>query len=250
MKTKIKKDHLLSEDVRVQAAIDNELLNNVLDPAAPGSSLAKVHGRLLSSKALAMEVAAVVADLKMILRPKIKETGAVQDEDGSEESIGHSKKVKKGGVTREQAQGLVTPAIADDIDAAKEDSEESWESGLIDNDEEGDADGWESGSVRSASPHQEEDAPSSESADDSDSQGSVDETKSPRKTLYTAKTKLVSAKTPAVKSQFLPSLSVGFIRGDSDSDFSDAEANPAVNVRKNRRGQQARRAYVRSSTYA
>jgi hypothetical protein len=48
-------------------------------------------------------------------------------------------------------------------------------------------------------------------------------------------------------STFLPSLQIGFTRGDSDaSDWSDAEKdiNKVDTVRKNRRGQRARKAYV------
>ena len=41
---------------------------------------------------------------------------------------------------------------------------------------------------------------------------------------------------------FLPTLSNGFIPGGSDTDWSDAEANVANRIRKNRRGQRARRA--------
>jgi len=48
---------------------------------------------------------------------------------------------------------------------------------------------------------------------------------------------------PKSESTFLPSLSVGFIRGDSDSDFSDGEAASVMGgPKKNRRGQRARRA--------
>jgi hypothetical protein len=46
----------------------------------------------------------------------------------------------------------------------------------------------------------------------------------------------------AAESTFLPSLAVGFVRGNSDSEWSDSEAKVADNERKNRRGQRARRA--------
>lgn len=50
-------------------------------------------------------------------------------------------------------------------------------------------------------------------------------------------------KARAGESTFLPSLSVGFIRGNSDSDWSDGEADIAdIPQRKNRRGQRARKA--------
>jgi BUD22 len=44
------------------------------------------------------------------------------------------------------------------------------------------------------------------------------------------------------KSIFLPTLSNGFIPGGSDTDWSDGEARVADGIRKNRRGQRARRA--------
>lgn len=183
-----------------------------------------------------MEVAAAVDDLKAVLRPKTKETTELQSEGGAAESTERPKKIKKGGATKERGQVLVVEGTSD-IDAAGED-EADWDAESAGGDhEEGDADGWESGSVHSRSAHKEDDTSSDDDSNDLGSQASPPKKPSDSK-----------AKAPAAKSQFLPSLSVGFIRGDSDSDFSDTEANP-VNVRKNRRGQQARRAYVRLSTY-
>lgn len=48
--------------------------------------------------------------------------------------------------------------------------------------------------------------------------------------------------TPGVNSVFLPTLSNGFVPGGSDTDWSDGEARAGGGVRKNRRGQRARRA--------
>jgi hypothetical protein len=50
------------------------------------------------------------------------------------------------------------------------------------------------------------------------------------------------SKTPGANSVFLPTLSHGFIPGGSDTDWSDGEVNAGGSVRKNRRGQRARRA--------
>ena len=44
------------------------------------------------------------------------------------------------------------------------------------------------------------------------------------------------------QSMFLPSLSVGFIPSASASDYSDFEEDDIQNVRRNRRGQRARKA--------
>ncbi len=49
-------------------------------------------------------------------------------------------------------------------------------------------------------------------------------------------------KTPGANSIFLPTLSNGFIPGGSDTDWSDGEARTGGDIRKNRRGQRARRA--------
>lgn len=51
-----------------------------------------------------------------------------------------------------------------------------------------------------------------------------------------------ASQTLATESAFLPTLSNGFIPGGSDTDWSDSEAKAADGVRKNRRGQRARRA--------
>jgi hypothetical protein len=50
------------------------------------------------------------------------------------------------------------------------------------------------------------------------------------------------SKTPGANSVFLPTLSNGFVPGGSDTDWSDGEAKASGGVRKNRRGQRARRA--------
>jgi len=50
------------------------------------------------------------------------------------------------------------------------------------------------------------------------------------------------SKIPGANSVFLPTLSNGFIPGGSDTDWSDGETEAGGGVRKNRRGQRARRA--------
>ena len=51
-----------------------------------------------------------------------------------------------------------------------------------------------------------------------------------------------ASQTLGTDSVFLPALSNGFIPGGSDTDWSDSEARAIGGVRKNRRGQRARRA--------
>jgi hypothetical protein len=118
-------------------------------------------------------------------------------------------------------------------------------------------DGWESGTVKDSS-----DEGTDDEGDDSaeepgrsglasnsaaDSSGNV----GPASAKSTAPAKKKARAEPARpgESLFLPSLSVGFTRGDSDSEWSDSEAKLADgDQRKNRRGQRARRAYVQKST--
>lgn len=50
------------------------------------------------------------------------------------------------------------------------------------------------------------------------------------------------SRAPGDNSVFLPTLSNGFIPGGSDTDWSDGETEARGDVRKNRRGQRARRA--------
>jgi len=51
-----------------------------------------------------------------------------------------------------------------------------------------------------------------------------------------------ASQTLEIESTFLPTLSNGFIPGGSETDWSDHEARVADGVRRNRRGQRARRA--------
>lgn len=95
-------------------------------------------------------------------------------------------------------------------------------------------DGWESGTV---------DGNSDGDDEDGEHNSSDDEERAPKprqEKLKAASTTSVKERSKPTESAFLPSLSVGFTRGDSDSEFSDGEEKPTE--RKNRRGQRARRA--------
>jgi hypothetical protein len=92
---------------------------------------------------------------------------------------------------------------------------------------------------------------SSDSGDDSSGSSSLqhDTPAPPRKsnsaTYRTSHSPLLPDHAPptsGTESDFLPTLSNGFIPGGSDTDWSDSEAKVADGVRKNRRGQRARRA--------
>lgn len=228
-------------------AVTAELSTDIVEPAKPGSPIAKVQGRLLSSKVLASEVKTVVEMLRLMLQPEKKVT---QDPENDEESGGEAE-VKPPA----KKQKVVAKTSSADEDSEDSDAETRQ---VILNEDDADADdgGWESGSVGGNDDLEDEDKDSEgdddsdEDSDENESGDEDDEDDEPRPRAELAKTKKLAKEPAAVKgknaseSTFLPSLAVGFTRGDSDaSDVSDSEAKVA-DVRKNRRGQRARRMYV------
>lgn len=277
-KTKLNKDRLLLQNEHMQTAISTELTPNLLTSADPGTAARKVQDRLLSSKTLAVEVLSVLTALKELVDPSLRK--GPEQAPGAEGSDNESpSKVKKtkapsrpvGGSGDEHESG--DESIALEVDAA------GWESGTVRGDD--DEDGWESGSVDDANPRGQSIAGGADSdgseADDSgnEDENSDDEeeeeeedddddydvdggdnaavaiasaTKRASQQAEKGKKVALPAKDTKGKSKataestFLPSLSVGFTRGDSDaSDLSDEEVKVA-DMRKNRRGQRARRA--------
>lgn len=224
-------------------AVTAELSTDIVEPAKSGSPLARVQGRLLSSKALASEVKTVVEMLRLMLQPEKK---AAQDPDSDEEA-----EVKP----PSKKQKVVAKASSADEDSDESDAE-SRQVIVDEDDAEVDDGGWESGSVDGNDDLGDEDKEpegdddSDESSDEDEDGDEEDDDDEPRPRAESAKTKKPAKEPAAVKgknaseSTFLPSLAVGFTRGDSDaSDVSDSETKVA-DVRKNRRGQRARRMYV------
>ncbi|KAJ8453540.1 hypothetical protein ONZ51_g13539 [Trametes cubensis] len=268
LRTKILKDRMLSENEDVKAALAEKLSDNLVQPQAPGSSAAKVHGRLLSSKIIADVVHTVVDSLKAILDPSLAKSKAKsqepeldgeesgEEDEGEEEDIDADRrpaKVKKARLANSDEE----EGVSDDEEAV---DDAGWESGTVDENDDGA--GWESGTVDDGEPglmasddedESEGDAgegQQEESEDEDEDEDSADK-QPPRKVkaLPAAKDPKGKSKAVGAESTFLPSLSVGFTRGDSDaSDLSDADAEAAAAdlPRKNRRGQRARRAYVPS----
>ena len=252
LKTKILKDKGLAHNDDVQAALADKLSANLVAPQDLGSSAAKVHGRLLSSKVLAEAVHAVVDTLREVLDPSLAKgkAHAKKGANGEADADDSADEDEESAVERSSKKARLVEESdeEEDEDEAEEDSDvevddAGWESGTIDG---GDGAGWESGTVDDGDDavvgssdededEEEEDDSEDHSEDDSDD-APIPQTKAATKD---AKSK---SKTTGGESTFLPSLSVGFTRGDSDaSDISDGEADAP---RKNRRGQRARRAYV------
>ena len=253
LRTKILKDGLLSKNENVQAALEDKLSENLIAEQEPGSSGAKVHARLLSSKILADTVHAIVDSLREVFNPSLaKGKTKVGDAEGESEEDNEEEEVDKDGDGDEEdvavysrAEKKAKPAHPDDGETGSgaEADNAGWESGTVDGAEVGEGAGWESGSIDEEA----EVAMTNSSNTDDDSDDDGDNSSSADSDTPPAKKAKPSSKAGGA-STFLPSLSVGYTRGDSDaSDISDGEGAAGDVPRKNRRGQRARRAYVHFS---
>ncbi|KAH9936304.1 Bud-site selection protein [Fomitopsis serialis] len=256
-KTKIGKDKFLSQNEFVKAAVEVELSSGLLVPSKLGAAAGIVESRFLSSKRMAAEIQRVL----QVMKDELLGTSGSKTANASAPS-----KDKVRNDTTVRAQDATSPSDDEDDLSGEEDGVDvdvqegaGWESGTVaDSDGE---DGWESGSVddtaviggragNKATAVSDEDVGGlSEASDSSDT--SLSPAAKRRKQLdhkasaaqAVPKDPKGKSKASAAESTFLPSLSVGFTRGDSDvSDWSDEEANAADGARKNRRGQRARRA--------
>ncbi|KAJ7288358.1 BUD22-domain-containing protein [Mycena rebaudengoi] len=222
-RTRLLKDKLVAANEHLRAAIERELTLSL------GDTHTKVHARLLSAKALAAGVTAALADLRMALQPKdVDADGAAPDQISSPpQKKDKGKRAVKPAADEEEDEEDEEDSNDEeeeegDADVEQPDGADEWESA---SDLDGDDAGWESGSIASTS-----DAPPSKRV------------KPPPTTASAPATKLKPSK--QAESTFLPSLSVGFVRGGSaDSDFEDdGDAKAFIDPRKNRRGQRARQA--------
>ncbi|KAF7314251.1 hypothetical protein MKEN_00897600 [Mycena kentingensis (nom. inval.)] len=204
LRARLLKDSHISSHQGAHAAIDSQL-----PPQATGSG-DKIRAKLSSNRTFAKAMADAVSGLRTIVLPPVDEKQTVEeDEDEGEEK------------DEEESEDDEDEALVAEVDEA-----------LVAEEEEPDAAGWESGSVEDA-------------ASDGWESGSVHSDESDDDAPPTKKLKPVTAPKPAPKpaasqSQFLPSLSVGYIRGSSSEPEDDIEdVDPK---RKNRRGQRARQA--------
>lgn len=225
-----------------------------------------VKARLLSSKVLAQEIDDVIQALRAVLGLHGKENvqaslegSDVQKDSSLKRSTEVQKVERKKKSSKDDAH--IEGSDATDSEEGSE-AEEGW-TGFGDTNGEGERDveseaeeeadtegkaaeaaGWESGTVDDADDDDDDDLSdgdmNSDTVDDVAS-ASSDEPGLLKKARPAATPK---SKGKAGESTFLPSLSVGFVKG-SDSDWSDAEADLAdLPQKKNRRGQRARKASV------
>ena len=193
----------------------------------PKSAEAIVESRLASSKHLAKELSGIVVGLRaLVLGPT--------DNAGDDEESGKTGSDGEPTIGQPENEENDVPSEASDDSTAKA-NDAGWESGSISQDSDGDSD------------------------DETDSSSEVDAPPAKRQKKSTPSKAHISGTDSSVKkkpdpkashpsltddSTFLPSLSVGFTKGDSDIsgdevDF-DSDAGSVGPARKNRRGQRAR----------
>jgi hypothetical protein len=225
VKSKFAKDHLLSRHDSINEALSQEVGNKVISIAPQDTAVGKAYNRLLSSKVLAAEVSSLCRALHELLDPGAKhiaENGAL--------NVREETKAVMSGKTKSSELVAITDLDSDSHLAV--DKVTRWESGM-ETDDHFDATNEE---LSSSSEEGDSKYPQIENMEDDDDYSVVN------KSVQSA------AKPSGVESTFLPSLSVGFIRGSDESDWSGDEAPVAdPSKRKNRRGQRARRAYVITS---
>lgn len=231
---KLRKDKILSQNEAIASAILTELPleplneNDTHDP--------KLDARLLSSRALSSEVNSVILALRSIIRPDL----VVNVDQSAPAPLMKDR--------RSRASDAVEPVQEEEVASDQEgdsdgddgvQADDGWESGTIDDEHSTDkADSVDGSTVQEVgmSPPR-KDVPGMSST-----RGARQSTERTPKASSSASTK-PNPKTSGAESTFLPSLSVGFTRGDSDdSDWSDHESKQVDHERKNRRGQRARRA--------
>ncbi|KAF9497682.1 Bud-site selection protein [Pleurotus eryngii] len=239
--SKIKKDKTLCSNESIQTSLELAFSLGAWSASFSGTPSAKVQARILSSKYLAVESTRILEALRSVVNPGERPKRVGQDQ---EESVDldtstpitegrHYLATDAGHEAEAEDTHSETAAISDD----EGEDEEGWESGTVGGDEEDSGEDFE----RRSRPTPGNDMANSDS--DSDSDGASQDM---LHNQPTKKARLAGKEVTSVNSAstFLPSLSVGYIRGDSgDSDVDGSDAGkPDIQPRKNRRGQRARRA--------
>jgi len=258
LRSKILKDKFLRDKEDVKDPLTKEIGTTLLTPATSGTTLAKIQARMTSSKLLAAQIATSVEALKVILDPSRRVQTLAEEPPSPERS---TKKAKASGEAprtdddpgkaKKKSKRAMEDGSDDEGSVADVEDDGDWESGNIGG-EEADADGWESGSIDNEGPDRGSDDESSEShvgdprEDDGSPSSNESDGEDSEDDVHRKSGKATTSKSSSkAESTFLPSLSVGYMLGDSDA--SDVEREAKVSdPRKNRRGQRARRAWVLS----
>ena len=225
-------------------AMNKELEGSLVVIAEPGTTVAKIQSRLLSSKFLSIQVATSLEALKVLLNPALK-----QNEPENSAHASSDKDIERLPKLRKEMPNLHATNSTEKALSKLENSNqtanidmEGWESGSINEVgvEEPD-DGWESGDIGPNDTQDDENASNQESENKDNEMIQMDVKKKSKPSKPGKPNKSIISKN---ESTFLPSLSVGFVRGGSDdSDWSETEGKGTdLEPKKNRRGQRARRA--------
>lgn len=256
LRNKFKKDKFLSKQPACDVAVSSELQLPPIENAEKSKAASVVESRFLSSKTLAKEVDRILQSFRALLGGGTA-AGDVAPTEGDGEWGGFGDANLKSATKGKQKNGSKQTAAGEASDAKDGSDVEQDELQYSSNfeGEEGEADGWESGSINGdeTQPVLASSSSSSEnSEDDSDVEASGSPVatsdadappKKPKKPTKQKPSTAAESSNPTAGSTFLPSLAVGFIRGDSDSEWSDGEAAAGdLPQRKNRRGQRARKA--------
>jgi hypothetical protein len=225
VKSKFAKDHLLSRHDSINEALSQDVGNKVLSVVPQDATVGKAYNRLLSSKVLAAEVSLLCRSLHQRLDPD-----AGNNAENGSSIINEENKAVVSGKTK--SLELIDLGDSDSASHLAADKVSQWESGMETDDH------FDAVDQESLFSSQESDPEYPQNMEDDGD-------------LSLVKNALGSAtKASTTESTFLPSLSVGFIRGSDESDWSGDEPPVAEpGQRKNRRGQRARRAYATGSLY-
>lgn len=232
------KDDLLSNDPRIVKVAEKEMPPIKRDrPRQPTKDEIDMDARITNTQPLLTEVKAAIARLHQIV-----EAEPPKGDDDSEDE-----EASQGGSDGDEWGGFGSEA-PDEGDASS--SERLYDDNL---DETLSDDGWESGSVDDSGRIIRRGPASSSSADDGSDdddhismdshESDVDDASNPPP----AKRKKVAKTKGDVDSIFLPSLASGFVMGDDDGNDEWRTLDIDKPVRKNRRGQRARRMFVSTS---
>jgi len=188
----------------------------------------------MSSKTFSLDMTSLINGLRKILQPSHDDDS--EEGEGDMEAKGEHKqpsRINREDKVSEEGEGDKNNNSDEEVEhETTEEDEAGWESGSI-SPHPGPEDG-----IDGSDDLEDHSAGEDSSEDDLKDEGSDSETSDAAVNLPQKR-----SDKHASSSTFLPSLSVGFIRGDSDSDeFSDSETKLVDGVRKNRRGQRARRA--------
>jgi hypothetical protein len=219
---KLRKDKHIMSHPDAPTAMAAELPSASIVASAepkPKTAEAIIESRLASSKLLAKGLNGIVMGLRtLVLGPKVDERGSEETGSESQLPVGHA----------EDEDGSDTSDRSDN--SAANANEAGWKSGSISQDDSGDSeDSTDLSSEVELPPtkRQKKSTPPEAHIDDTDLKAKK------KQPLY-----------PSLKddSIFLPSLSVGFTKGDSDISGNeiDSDAGSVGPARKNRRGQRAR----------